>query len=203
MAGDQGLIDGWVNEGVTDFLLRTRLKVSPATMTLTSGEDDYTLPTGILQIIDLYTTSGGNSYRLERVTPFEILELRRASGSTDSPARRYAVAGSNLLMVYPTPDAADTVTLYYVPRPATLSSGSDTPSEIPSEFHKAIELFALAEAADYDDDQTSAQGQRYRDEYEKWVQRARRAVTLKGGSRLAPTQVGRRRFVPHDSSADF
>lgn len=184
-------------------MLRTGCKVISDNPTLTAGTGDYTLDTDILHIVDAYLTSGGESYRLDRVSHFELLELRRAQGSTDSPARVYATMGSNLLLVYPTPDAADEMTVYFVPRPATLSDGAHTPSEIPAEFHPAVEFYALARLASMRDDQTSAQGQRYAETYEQWVSKAKKAINRMGGSRLAPARVGRRRLVPHDPSADW
>lgn len=191
-AADEVEIDRRVNEGVVDFLLRTGCKVTSSTLTLTAGTSDYTIDTGILHIVDLYLTSAGDVFTPNRVSHFELLELRRANSVASSPSMKYAVMGSNLLLVYPTPDAADVLTMYSVPRPVTLSAGANTPSEIPAEFHPAVELYALARLASMRDDQTSAQGQRYTDAYEQWVTRAKKAKNLMGGSRLAPARVGRR-----------
>ena len=187
---DETLIDSWINEAITDFLLQTSCKVQPATMTLTAGTADYTLDTAALLIKDIYVTSAGSTYGFEEVTMAQMIELRRRSSTSGSPSRFYAVSGGNLLMVYPTPSAADVLTLFYVPRPAALSVTSASPDEIPVEYHKAVEYFALAEGADYDDDQTSAQGQRYREEYERWVMKARKYLNRKGNVRLPKIQVG-------------
>lgn len=199
-SGDQGLIDGWVNEGYEDVLLRTHCMVQSATSTVTVGQSDYTLDTAILTIIDLYLTSSGTSYRLERIPPAEILDLRidQASGRPF----QYCVNGANLLMLYPTPNTADTLTTYYVPRPTALSTGTDTPSSIPSEQHKLIEYYALARAADYDDDSSSNQGDRYRTLYDNGIKEFRRLIQRKGGSRLAPARLiaWRRVRIPSDPS---
>ena len=192
-----------MNQGVTDVLLRTHCKVSSATLTLTSGTEDYTLDTNILRIIDMFVTSDLQDYAMERKTVAEILALRRSVASNTSPSRYYAVAGSNLLMVYPTPSSADVVTMYYVPRPATLSTGSDTPSEIPSEFHKLVEWYALSEAADYDDDGSSNVGANYLARYEKGIAEAKAAISRKGG-RPARAIPGRRpRIGPSVPSQDI
>lgn len=208
-SGDQTLMDVWINEGVADVLVRTHCKVSPFTMTLTSGEDDYTLSTSVLAILDLFVDSvSGDDMAISRVSPSEILLLRlNASAATStSPVTRYAVAGSNLLMVYPTPSAADVLTGLYVPRPTTLSSGSDTPSEIPAEFHKLVSFYALWRGADMDDDQSSEQGEKYRALYEAGCAQLRQANSRKGGSRIAPGRVNMRRrraMVPHSNSQDI
>jgi hypothetical protein len=187
---DEVLTDGWVNEGITDFLLQTSCKVTSATMNLAAGTADYTLDTGILLVKDLYLSSGGSTYGLTEVTVPQMIELRRSTSTTNSPSLYYAVAGGNLFMVYPTPSAADVITLYYVPRPVTLSTAGASPDEIPVEFHKAVEFYALAEGADYDDDQTSAQGQRYRELYDMWVFKARKSLNRKGNVRLPKIMVG-------------
>jgi hypothetical protein len=201
-AADEVEIDRRVNEGVVDFMLRTGIKVQQGNPTLTANEGDYTLDTDILQIIDCYVTSAGQPYSLERVSHFELLALRRSQTSTDSPVRRYATMGANLLLVYPTPAASDELTVYFVPRPVVLTAGGDIPSEIPAEYHPAVEYYALSRLASMRDDQTSAQGQRYDEKYEAWVRRAKKTINLMGGSRLAPARVGRRRYVPSSRSAD-
>lgn len=174
-------------------------------MSLTAGTEDYTLDTSILRILDIFITSSSQDYSMERVSVDDILRFRRAAAATSSaPVTYYAVAGSNLLMVYPTPASADTVTVYYVPRPATLSADDDTPSEIPSEFHKLVEWYALAEAADYDDDGSSGVGQLYLAKYEEGIARARATQSRKGSTRLAPFVPGRRsRVVKHSPSQDM
>lgn len=172
-AADQPLIDSSVNEAVVDVLLRTRARVEIATAPLTANEGDYELPLDeSLQIVKVEVTSGGIDYDLVPLDLEQLRGLRRGNPSASSPPRRYAVAGSNLLLLYPVPSASDDVLkLHHVPRPAPLSAGSDDPSTatyggIPTEFHKAIEYYALWQGADVDDDGSSAQGERYRILYE-------------------------------------
>ncbi len=196
-SNDQALIDEWVNQGVTDVMLRTGIKVVADTVSLSAGVGDYTLDTDILAIREMVVTSAGDDYNLTQVTPHEIRRWRRGLSGTGSPVYRYAVEGANLLMVYPTPSSADVLTVYYVPRPATLTSGSDSPTEIPTEFHKAVEYYALAEAADWDDDSSSAQGQRYWDMYEREIGKAKRSKLTRGGARLPTAFLARRRWVRH------
>lgn len=204
-SAELSLIDGWINEGVTDLLRRTQCKVLPATMTLTAGTSDYDISSlNLFQIINVYVTSGNVNYQLERATPAEIYFYRQGDSSTTSPVRRYAVEGGNWLMVYPTPSAADVLHVTYVPKPATLSVTSDTPSEIPNEYHKLVAFYALWRGADYDDDASSQMGDRYREWYETGLKEMRRVLEAKGGNRLARILVNRRRrqVVPHDPSTD-
>lgn len=202
-SGDQGAIDLWVNEGVTDVLMRTNCKVQSADLNLTADTGDYTVDTDVLKIVKATTTSQSVSYDLQQVPADDILAMRNASSTSISPAQYYAMLGSDLFMIYPTPSSStDTVTFYYVPRPATLSASSDSPDEVPAEFHKAIEFYALAEAGNYADDGTAQQGLMYLQVYEQWIKRIKKWVGLKGGHRLpfatVTTSHGIRPF--HDRS---
>jgi hypothetical protein len=131
-ADELDLIDGWINDGVEYVVGETGCKVAIATMTATANEGDYELDTDILRILWLQSSATGTSSEWEPTSPSEILRLR-LNGSASSPTLRYAVDGANMLMLYPVPASADTITIRYVPRPATLSSdAADTPSRSPA-----------------------------------------------------------------------
>lgn len=201
--GDQPSIDLWVNEGVLDVIMRTRSPVHGASAALTSGAGDYDLDTAIIELLDPYiiTSDGAINQMVVRVAPREIIEMRRSATANVSPAQYYALAGANKLMVYPTPSAADTFAYYYVPRPSTLSLSSDAPSDIPAEWHKLVEWYALSEGGDYDDDQSSAQGERYRQLYNDGLKRFIRQIAMKAGRRLPRAQIRPNRVViSHDRS---
>jgi hypothetical protein len=200
--GDQPFIDAMVNEGVERFMLDTHVKTSVATMSLTSGTSDYVLPSSILQIRDMYNTYGSQNYGMEARSIDEINLLRQASSSRP-PARFYSVDG-DLLSLYPAPGSGETLTVYYVPRPATLTSGTDSPTEIPFEYHAAPEFWALWRCANMDDDSTSGQGLQYRAEYDRMVRECRKYLSRKGGARLGRAVVNPRMRVgvPHDPSQD-
>lgn len=188
----------WINEGVIDVLLRARVNVNSATMSLSAGAGDYTLDSTTLAIQDVsYTTASGTTGRLTRVTPDDILRFRTATPATGAQVGYYALSGHDLLMVYPTPSSADSLTIYYVPRPTALSATANDPSSetyggIPSEYHKAIELYALAQAAEYTDHQPSQFGARYQAMYESKLLEIKRAMRHKGGRSLGPATVGKR-----------
>ena len=193
--GDQTLLNGWVNSGYAEVLAESRVYVASATMALTAGSGDYTLPTQILAINELYLTSASDSQltRVTRLSPQEILDLRVGSQSAGTPpARFYALNGSSLLMVYPTPDAADVLTVYYAPRPATLSADGDEPSSVPTEWHKTIEYYVLWQAGQYVNDRFSRNGDDYRVLYEQALSKMKKAALHRGGRRLSRAVVGGR-----------
>lgn len=201
---EQTLIDRRINEGVTDVVLRTGCKVISETITESAGTNDYTLATDILDVKSWQFNGSAIGWVPERVSIEEILRLRTSTVTTQSsyPSMFYAIGGSNLLMVWPTPAGADTITAYVVPRPATLTADADTPSEVPTEFHPAVELYALWKMGSYSDDESSGQGERYRIAYEGqdgkagMVARIRGHVFRKGG-RAGKARLGGRRKVPY------
>lgn len=192
-SSDQSLVDSWVNEGVVDVLRETGCNIDSTTVT-PGASADYALAASVLGIIDMYTSSGGTDSRLEQLSVPDMLDIRQNGSSSGSPTQYFALAGADLMLFYPTPAAADTFTMYVVPKPTALSVSSDDPSSaslggVRTEFHKAIELYALAEAADYDDDGSSAQGQRYRERYREELSRIRRSLNLIGGHKQPPARL--------------
>lgn len=203
-------IDRFLNRAVRDFLSKTGIYVTEATTLETADSGDYTLDTAIMLIKNIYVTSGTVDYPLEQVSPQQILDWRLASSSSTSPSRYYALNGANMLMVYPTPSGNDTVTLYYVAVPTEMSSTSHDPSDatyggVPVLFHDALALYAMWKLASFDDDQSSAQGQRYRDDYRDRIKEARKYVSMKGNTVAPRARVGGRRrgLRLHDNSADW
>lgn len=207
-SADQSLVDSWVSEGVVDVLRETGCNVDSTTVT-PGASADYALAVSVLGILDMYTTSGSSNSRLEQVTVPDMLQMRLNGSTAAGPTSYYALAGTDLMLFYPTPAASDTFTMYHVPKPTAMSVSSDDPSSasaggVRTEFHKAIELYALAEAADYDDDGSSAQGARYRERYHEELGRIKRSINLLGRYKqppaVLPTQRRRRtrRFNDQD-----
>jgi len=193
---DQLLIDQWLNQAVRDVLLRTHCYVTSTTQALVAGTTDYQLPATTLAIIDINGPTTGN--RFEYMTPEDIFELRRRNIGLTGATRAYAVLGSNLLMMYPTPSAAETLTVYIVPKPTEMTTGANDPATstyglIPTEFHRALELYAFAKGASFDDDESSKMGQSYEQQYEQFLARIiRPAVNRKGGSKMPRARIGGR-----------
>lgn len=168
---------------------------------------NYTLDATILEVVELQLTSTGVTYPLERLSIIDLLERRRRGQTTGSATRYYSMSGANLLMFYPAPGTGDTLVVYFVPVPTAMANPTDDPSNntyggVPQILHEAIFFYACSRLASYDDDQTSQQGQRYRDWYDKEITRYREILRKRGGTRNARAVVNdkRRRRVNHDNS---
>lgn len=191
----------------------TACYVASATITIASSTGDYTLDSSVLEIVDMYPTASGISYTMEQLTVPELNAVRRNATTAAAPTVYYALSGQNLLLFHPYPSTGGTFTMYYVPVPTALSAGTDDPSSatlggIPTAYHKAIEYFACAEAADANDDESSQNGLKYFQMYQDQVKKIRRQLRRRGGNRMPRMKAtGRRGFrglrSPHDNSTYF
>lgn len=198
---DKTELDQKINDGVLDLLRRTRCYQVFGNQTLTAGDWQYAMDSAVLSMIKVYTACG----ELERVGTDELIHLQTTTSAVGSPGSRYALAGASTLLIYPTPGAADVLGTLYVPRPTALSGPTDDPSDsthggIPAEWHYGIELYALWKMADSTDDQSSAQGERYRGLYEGQDSRSGylgqiRAEMYRKGGRIPRARLTHRRRV--------
>lgn len=215
-AGDGPRLLGWANDAVIDILLQTHCYILTASMTLTPGTGDYTIDPSILAIDDIYLTSGGANFRVRRLATTDLINLRLFQVNS-APIQMYAVNGASMLMVYPTPLQADSLNIYYVPRPTAMANPTDDPSSgtyggIPAEFHYGIELYMQWKAGDAFDDESSSSGETYRrlylgdqtappgsDQKFGFIGLMRKHLRDKGGKHLAGVLIpprNRRIYIP-------
>jgi hypothetical protein len=206
-SGTEDVLLGYeLNDAVRDVLTRTRCNVNKATDTIDTAGQDQDLSAVPLLVLDISVSgSDGQVWLPERTTRAEILRMARGAGT--GSARYYAHEGS-LWSFYPALAAGDIVTLYYVPKPTEMSSGSHDPAtetygNIPVEFHPALIEYAAWKMADYDDDGSSQQGVVYQGNYERLVRQALKTQRLKGGRSLGRAIVGRRAPLRTSNSQDW
>ena len=174
-------------------------------MTLTAGTASYTLSSSIARIKEMYVTPVGaqQTQPLQLTTLDYILRRRQSTGGTavaTGYTSHYALLGINDLELFPTPQAADVLTIWYVALPTALSAGTDVPILQEPYASKVLEYGALAEAADFKGDPAE---QEYRGLYEQWLQRYRAHLNRKRGTQPGQFQVfPGRSYPPHDPSRD-
>lgn len=193
--GEEARVDSWINRGVKRILTLTSCEVQTADVDLDVDEGDYESDEDIIRMVTIHNLT--DSRPLDRVTVQE-LEAKRLYGDATGGITCYASPPrSDTLMFYPTPDSATQLRLYYVPKPRVLDEDANEPDEIPDEWHDLVVLYALGWAADWDDDTSSSQGQRYRADFKEGIKDMKRALLSKAGNRLAPARVNPRgRSVP-------
>lgn len=195
---EQALVDGWVNESVVQFLIRTKAHARLAALALTADQGDYEIDTDILAMRAAWIEpASGQDIPLRECSPDEIVNYRRFQGVTGDPsARLFALQGSNVLMLYPPPgSSSDVLHIYYVPRPAAMAASADTPSAtanggVPEEFHPILENYVKWKAAEYANNGPSQLGQLWKAEWEAGVVQARVANARKGGLTTQRVRIG-------------
>ena len=194
---DATKINRFLNRGVRAILRATRCYQDQITAT-PGAVNEYTLASSVLDIVDLAIQ--GEDSALERLAPAEVRRLQRVSSASASPPRYYALAGNNLLLFHPALAADDVLDMLVVPAPTAMSSAAHDPATatyggIPEDYHELIARYAMGRLASFDDDGSSAQGVRYRDEYREGIKEMKRELGLKGGHVLPRARTGRRRTV--------
>lgn len=202
---DASKVSDWVNQVYADVCVMTEANVVTGTMALTANVASYTLPSAVLRLKEMYVTPVGTiqSAPLTLTSLDDILTKRRSSGGAvlGGYITHYALLGINDFEVYPTPSAADVLTLWYVALPTALSADSDVPILQEPFASKLLEYGACAEAADWRGDPQEAE---YRQLYDLWLQKFRAHLTRKMGGQAGQFQLyPQRQFPPHDPSTDL
>lgn len=149
---ETGFVKTEVNRGVLDMLARTRCVVRCVDLRVLGGVDQYLVGNQILSLVDIEDGLG---------------KVNRNSGYSPS----FTLIRSDVLRVQPTPSVDGEVQVWAVKRPLPMVDPTDSPGDedhgaIPEEFQDAIVTYALWKCADYADDASANQGERYRILYE-------------------------------------
>lgn len=198
-SSEQALTDGWVNEAVVQFLVRTKAHARLASVAVTADQGDYEFDTDILAMRAAWIEPAGGQQEipLRECSPEEIVNYRRYQGVVGDPsARLFALQGSNVLMLFPAPASnSDVLNLYYVPRPAALAASADSPAAtanggIPEEFHPVLENYVKWKAAEYANNGPSQLGQMWKAEWEAGLVQVRVANAKRGGLNTQRVRIG-------------
>jgi hypothetical protein len=165
-------VKDWINQTYAQVCVETEANVSSDTMTLTPGTASYTLPTGLSRIKQMILTPAGSTQTqppLIRTTLDEIISRRQTGGNVQNAGQyvtHYTVVGLNQFEVWPTPAAADVITLWIVALPTPLSANSDIPILQEPYASKLLEYGALVQAGDFKGDPSTAD---WENQYDAWT----------------------------------
>lgn len=198
-----------LNESIKLVDALVRPAISSSIEVIIANDGDYSLKndfliTDLTSIRDLvYTPISGNlPITLRETTPDLIRLTRQVSFTSSIGASRYALEGLDLLMIAPLTQATgDTLTIYYVPRPADLTLDADIPVGVPVEWHLLYELACIPRSMR----QTSPEETlRYTAMFDKALGDYRRWRNRRAGARSRVVIPGHyRRPLPHDPSTDL
>lgn len=175
------MIEDQLYQGTLDMMSRTRCVVRCIDLNVTAGVNQYLLDHSVLALVDIEDG---------------LTKVNR--DSTYQPS--FTLIRSDVLRVQPTPAEDGSFQTWAVKRPSKMTVDGDSPGAeqfgaIPDEWHDAIVTYALWKLSDYDDDQSGAQGERYRVLYEGQDGRGgrlaqiRQAVNKRGTARAPRRRV--------------
>ena len=169
-------VKDWINRAYAQVCVETEANVSADTMTLTTGVASYSLPAGIARIKQMVVKPAGSTQfnpPLVRTTLDEILNRRQFGGDTTTTANmgiaqstHYAVIGLNQFELWPTPSAADVITLWMVALPTALVADGNVPILQEPYSSTLLEYGALVHAGDFKGDPSTADWQ---NSYNEWL----------------------------------
>lgn len=196
----------WVNQVYAEVCVETEFVQDFDTMALIADEPNYTLDSQVLRIKQMYVTPSGEgqSRPLQPTTIEDILERSASYGATPSnqgSVTHYALVGGLSIMFYPTPSAADVVTMYYVKLPTELTDDSHVPVLQEPYATECLVNGACFKAAVFLKDPDAAL---FKQLYDMAIQRLRGHLRRKEGSMTKQFRVTRgMASAPHDPSTDL
>jgi len=204
-SADLTKVKDWINQVYAQVCVETEANISTTTINLSAGTASYTLSSTIHRIKEMYVTPVGaqQSQPLQLTTLDYILRRRQSGGGTavaTGSVTHYALLGINDLEVYPTPAAADVLTVWFVGLPTALSANGDLSILQEPYSSKLLEYGALAEGADFKDDPKEVE---YRQMYDLWMRKYQAHLNRKKGSQPGQMQIWNdANYPPHDPSTD-
>ena len=118
----------WINEGVADIARKTETVQSTATISVTAGVQEHTLPATVLRVYRATYTETGNAH----IYPLEYVDFNAADSVwwsdqaiTQSRPHMFTMWGyppTLKAILYPKPSVGGTLTVYYYAAPAAIST---------------------------------------------------------------------------------
>lgn len=195
----------WVNQTYAEVCVETEALQDTTTITLSAGTSTYTPATSILRIKQMYVTPSGQaqSRPLVPTSVEQILEWSASNGAqaaNTGSVTHYAQLGVQKLMFYPTPSAADVVTVFYVKLPTALSSDSDVPVLQEPYVSNCLTEGACFQAAMFLKDPDALL---YKQNYDESLRAFKAHLRRREGAMTRQFRITRGdAIVPHDPSTD-
>lgn len=195
----------YLNRAYAETCIETEALQDVTTQALTAGVYSYSLPSAVVRIKQMtITASNGTSRPLVPVSIEQILEWQSqyaTPGTAYGDVTHYALIGLSKIILFPTPQAADTLNLWYVKQPTALSGSSDVPA-IPEPYAtRCLENGAAFELALFAKDPDAPV---YKAEFELAKRQLRSHLRRVQGAMTQQFRITRGdSIIPHDPSTDI
>lgn len=182
------MIDIFINEGYRFFCVTARTNKKIGTVTTIANTQEYDLPVGLSQIINVFYSSATDKWKLHQIRDDEQLWWELQSNNVSSAySTQY---GQNKINLYPQPaQSGEIVSIYGSFIPDDMVNDGETPL-IPERYHQALVDYALFRTQQMigliDQTQTSAQQQfaSFRQLFETQADQCRKETEFTGNEFL-------------------
>lgn len=124
--------------------------MKPVTTTTVNGQADYVLPSDFIELhrVEFVLSGSGTTENTQVLIPITTNQKDLVSVVLGNPMN-YTIKKDRITL-YPTPQTANTLRLYYSPRVADLTQDSDSP-DVPEQFMEYLALLAAYDGFIKDD----------------------------------------------------
>lgn len=135
----------WCNDAQTEIATQNKLLQTIATSTTVVNTQDYASPTDMLALRGVRY----DKLRLTMLSMDDIDNVVQDRTEAKGTPQYYWFFGENISL-WPTPDEAKTLTVYYTQKPTALTATTDAIS-LPPQFDNRVVEYCIAQAAELDD----------------------------------------------------
>jgi hypothetical protein len=203
---DRSRVKDWINGVYAEVCVETEAVQENSQMSLTAGQSTYTMASTVIRVKQMYVTAAGSgqSRPLVPTSLEQILEWSAANGAnttSQGQVTHFACWGVADITFYPTPTAADVITVYYVTLPTFLSGDGDLSVLTEPYASNCLTEGAAYQAAKFLKDPDALL---YRQEYDASLKAFRGNLSRRNGSMTRQFRLTRGdRVTPHDPSTDI
>lgn len=146
----------WANDAQQAINSKNKIFKSKSTTQTVPGQAEYTFPDDLIQQIEAITYNGLPLKAVEMPSAQDTLfEPDSKPGTTGDPVAWYEWAGTFTL--FPAPDKARDLSLYYTRYPEPLTGADDQPLDVPDKYYQAVVDYVLWKCYELDEDWNGAQ----------------------------------------------
>lgn len=154
-----GDIIRWINAGQREIVANNPILKAKATVTTTAGTGIYSKPADVYQLESIKYDTG-----FVQPIGFEEAQARFGPLTEDKGAPIYWYAWQDDIYLYPIPDEAKTLTVYYTKSPTAVTVSSDLLS-IPDKYFNALVEYVKMQAYELDEDWNAQQAKTQKFEF--------------------------------------
>lgn len=140
----------WVNSAQGEINQRNRVLRTKATTSAAAGQDSYTTPSDAVQI-EAILYNNKLIPNMDFVTAQDMISRMDPMNDIQLPFPRFWYVWSGSFIMWPTPQAAYPLTMYYTRKPVQVAQSTDS-LDLPDKYFEVIVAYVMKQAYEMDED---------------------------------------------------